>query len=323
MSTSRLFLQLVAAAAQPYKPIIAHMVVTRRCNLSCGYCFEYDKVSKPVPTETLEQRIDHVASLGTMMLTLTGGETLLHPDAAELVAYIRGTGMTPLMNTNGYLLTRDRIEQLNDAGLFGLQLSIDNVRPNDVTKKSLKPLLPKLRLLAEHAKFRVRINTVLGSGPPAEAVQVARTVVDLGFDTQCSLVRDETGAIKPLDDESRRAYDEITSMGRRVPRPMSSDGFQTKLMDEGRVDWKCRAGARTFHIDELGLVHLCAPRTGFPGKPIEDYTRADIEQFFHMPKACAATCPVAYAHLASRLDGWRAQDGAAYGACREDLHRRR
>ncbi|MCP4445028.1 MAG: radical SAM protein, partial [Myxococcales bacterium] len=57
------------------------------------------------------------------------------------------------MNTNGYLLTRDRIEALGDAGLYGMQISIDNLTPNETTKKSLKTLLPKLRLLADHAAF--------------------------------------------------------------------------------------------------------------------------------------------------------------------------
>ena len=154
-----------AAALDPYRPLITHLVITRRCNLSCGYCHEYDKVSPPVPTAVLRERIDYLRRLRSVMVTLTGGESLLHPDAAALVAHVRARGMVPLLNTNGYLLTRDRIRRLNDAGLYGLQLSIDNVRPNATTKKSLRPLLPKLRLLAEHARFRVRIEHRARLGP--------------------------------------------------------------------------------------------------------------------------------------------------------------
>ncbi len=180
------------------RPIVTHLVVTRRCNLSCGYCFEHDKVSAPVPLATLKQRIDHLANLRSVFVTLTGGESLLHPDIVELVRYVRERGTEPFLNTNGYLLTREIVEGLNAAGRYAMQLSIDNARPNETSKKSLKPLRPKLRLLARHAKFRVRINTVLGS-TPEEALEVARTVVAYGFDSNCSLVREESGVLVQPD----------------------------------------------------------------------------------------------------------------------------
>jgi MoaA/NifB/PqqE/SkfB family radical SAM enzyme len=304
----KLLLRVLRAAIDRDRPLITHLVITRRCNLSCGYCFEYDKVSPPVPLAVLHERIDHLARLGSVFVTLTGGESLLHPQVVELVKYVRDQGMAPLLNTNGYLLTREIIEGLNEAGLYGLQLSIDNAKPNAVSKKSLKPLMPKLRLLAAHARFRVRINTVLGSSPPAEALEVARTVVGLGFDSNCSLVRDDSGALIAPDAETRAAYEEIRGLGNRLPRFLDDDYTET-LLDRGTIEWKCRAGARTFLVCEDGLVHLCQPRMGNPGTPLADYTVADIRRAFDAPKPCAATCPIAYAHHASKLDGWRPQRG--------------
>ncbi len=309
-STLRIAGRLLSAALDPDRPLITHLVITRRCNLSCGYCFEYDKVSPPVPTDALKARLDHLAMLRSVFVTLTGGESLLHPAAAELVAHANARDMVPFLNTNGYLLTREWIDKLNDAELFALQISVDNVTPNAVSMKSLKTLRPKLELLARHARFRVRINCVLGSSPPAEAVEVARTALDLGFDVSTSLLRDGSGATPPLDDAARAAYAEIRALGKRAPGYLGDD-FTRTIVDDGELEWKCRSGARTFHVDEHGLVHLCAPRTGTPAKPLELYTVDDIRHYFRAPKPCAATCPVAYAHHASRLDGLRAQDGAA------------
>jgi len=306
---ARLIARLAAAALDPDVPIITHLVITRRCNLSCGYCFEYDKVSPPVPRAALEARIDHLARLRSIFVTLTGGESLLHPDVVALVRHARARGMEPLLNTNGYLLTRATVEALNQAGLYAMQLSIDNARPNAVSKKSLKPLLPKLRLLAAHARFRVRVNTVLGASPPAEAVEVARAAVAFGFDSNCSLVRDASGALAPPSAATRAAYAEIRALGRRLPAFLDDD-FTRELLDAGRVGWKCRAGARTFLVCEDGLVHLCQPRMGLPGTPLERYTVDDVRRAFAAPKPCAATCPIAFAHHASKLDGWRAQPGA-------------
>ena len=310
-SSLRIATRVARAALDADRPLVTHLVITRRCNLACGYCVEYDHESPPVPTDTLRDRIDHLARLRSVFVTLTGGESLLHPEAAALVDHVAMRGMVPFLNTNGFLLTRRWIDALGAAGLHAMQISVDNVHPNEVSKKSLKTLLPKLHLLAEHARFRVRINCVLGSSPPEEAVEVARTAIELGFDISTSLLRNTDGSIAAQDDRARAAYAAIRALGKRAPSYLGDD-FTQPLLDEGAAaEWKCRAGARTFIVDEFGLVHLCAPRTGTPAKPLAAYTVDDIRAYFDAPKPCAATCPVAYAHHASRLDKLRSQHGAA------------
>ena len=113
---------------------------------------------------TMRERLDHLARLRTANIEISGGEPLLHPDLDELIRHIRGTGALAGLITNGYLLNEKRIEDFNDAGLDHLQISIDNVTPDDVSKKSLKVLDAKLQMLAKHAAFSVNINSVLGGG---------------------------------------------------------------------------------------------------------------------------------------------------------------
>ena len=84
----------------------------------------------------MERRIDELGRLGTSVITISGGEPLLHPDLDRVIARIRKTGAIAGMITNGYLLMPDRIERLNRAGLDHMQISIDNVMPDDVSKKS-------------------------------------------------------------------------------------------------------------------------------------------------------------------------------------------
>src|SRR5579871_5444406 len=98
-------------------PILAHIIPMRRCNLACAYCNEYDDHSKPVPLETMYERIDRLAELGTTIVTTSGGEPLLHPDLDLILGRIRRHGMIAGMITNGYLLTAERIKRLNRAGL--------------------------------------------------------------------------------------------------------------------------------------------------------------------------------------------------------------
>ena len=146
-------------------PVLAHVIPMRRCNLACAYCNEFDDHSRPVPLETMRERLDRLADLGTTIVTISGGEPLLHPDLDQIVAW-----------ANGYLLAADRVKRLNRAGLDHLQISIDNVLPDDVSKKSLKVLDRKLQVLAEHADFHVNINSVVGGGirNPQDALVVGR-----------------------------------------------------------------------------------------------------------------------------------------------------
>src|SRR6202011_19575 len=157
-------------------PLLAHIIPIRRCNLACEYCNEYDDFSKPVPTETMFERVDKLAELGTSVITISGGEPLLHPELDEIIHRIRKRGKIAGLITNGYLLVSERIQRLNRAGLEWLQISIDNVTPDKVSKKSLKVLDKKLELLAEHADFHVNINSVVGSGThnPHDALVVGR-----------------------------------------------------------------------------------------------------------------------------------------------------
>jgi len=156
-------------------PYMAHIVPMRRCNLACTYCNEFDDVSDPVPIEEMERRIDELGRLGTSVITISGGEPLLHPELDRVIQRIRKTGAIAGMITNGYLLMPDRIERLNRAGLDHMQISIDNVMPDAVSKKSLKVLDAKLKMLAEHADFHVNINSVVGGGiaHPTDALTVS------------------------------------------------------------------------------------------------------------------------------------------------------
>src|SRR5580698_4924356 len=198
-------------------PIMAHIIPIRRCNLSCTYCNEYDDFSPPVPTDVVIGRINLLADLGTSIVTLSGGEPMLHPDLDEIIAAMRRRGVIAGMITNGYLLMPDRIKRLNDAGLDHMQISIDNVKPDDVSKKSLKVLDKKLEMLAEHAEFHVNINSVVGGGihDPNDALIVGKRALGLGFSSTIGIIHDGSGQLRPLGERERAVYHEMKAMENR------------------------------------------------------------------------------------------------------------
>jgi MoaA/NifB/PqqE/SkfB family radical SAM enzyme len=287
-------------------PVMAHIIPIRRCNLSCKYCNEYDDFSKPIPLETMKRRVDDLARLGTTIVTLSGGEPLLHPDLDEIIAHMRTYPILVGMITNGYLLTADRIQRLNRAGLDHLQISIDNVMPDDVSKKSLKVLDKKLQLLAEHADFHVNINSVVGSGTrnPHDALVVGRRAVQLGLTSTIGIIHDGEGQLRPLADEEREVFLEMKQLEKKNYSRLN--WFQNNIAHGKPNEWRCRAGARYVYICEEGLVHYCSQQRGYPGIPLEQYTVEDIRREFLTEKSCAPHCTVSCVHQVSYFDFWRA-----------------
>jgi MoaA/NifB/PqqE/SkfB family radical SAM enzyme len=286
-------------------PILAHIIPIRRCNLSCAYCNEYDKVSSPVSLAEMQRRIDLLAALGTAIITFSGGEPLLHPELDEMIRSIRAHGMIATLITNGYLLTPDRIHRLNRAGLEHLQISIDNVQPDTVSKKSLKVLEKKLQWLADHAEFDVNINSVLGAGVqnPEDALTITRRALELGFETTVGIVHDHSGQLQPLQDKEKAVYEQIRNERKPAFWAFAYDNLFHKNLALGQPnDWHCRAGSRYLYICEDGLVHYCSQQRGYPAIPLENYTHEDLDREYWTRKPCAPYCTISCVHRVAMID---------------------
>lgn len=293
--------------AAPDHPILAQIVPIRRCNLSCTYCNEYDKTSPPVATEAMIRRLDKLSELGTQIVTFSGGEPTLHPELDLLIRRVRDNGAIVTVITNGYFLTPDRIKRLNAAGLDYLQISIDNVQPDAVSKKSLKVLDQKLEWLAEHADFSVTINSVLGSDidKSEDAYQIATRARGLGFNSTVGILHDGAGQLQPLDSEQRSVYERISAVKGGLFSFSHFDAFQRNVIRGLPNAWHCRAGGRFLYICEDGLVHYCSQQRGKPGVPLERYTREDIVREAATPKGCAPFCTISCVHQTAMMDELR------------------
>jgi len=294
------------ALASTDHPLLAHIIPMRRCNLACTYCNEFDDFSKPVPIDEMYRRIDKLGALGTSVVTISGGEPLMHLELDDVIRRIRANGIVAGLITNGYLLVAERIQRLNRAGLEWLQISIDNVNPDEVSKKSLKVLDKKLQLLAEHADFHVNINSVVGSGisHPQDALVIGKRAVELGFTSTIGIIHDGSGQLQLLGEEERRIYHEMQALEKSSFTRVNK--FQDNIAKGLPNDWRCRAGARYLYICENGLVHYCSQQRGYPGIPLEEYTRDDLRREYLTEKSCAPHCTVSCVHQVSIFDSWRA-----------------
>jgi len=301
----------VNSVRRPESPLLAQLVVIRRCNLSCGYCNEYDDHSPPIPVEELFARVDHLAKLGCLILTLTGGEPFMHPNLDQVVARAVSHGMVVTSISNAYPITKGWIERMNDAGLSLLQVSVDNMEPNDVSQKSWSKIKKRLLLLKEQAKFNLNVNAVLGSSPPQQTRELIDEIRSLGFYMTVGLLHDRQGQIDPglIGDILPEFYEEMQALCNKSFFHRFGEGWEQKMLRGGIAPWRCRAGARYLYVDEFGNVAYCSQRRAEPGVSLLDYTRVDLKREYNRPKGCEASCTIACVRRASSLDEWRPQPG--------------
>ena len=290
-----------------YGPFLSQIVITRRCNLSCGYCFEFDKTSSPIPYETLDERFHKLRELRSWVVCFVGGEPTLHPELVKLVRRVRELGFRRRqLITNGFCLTEELVRELNDAGLSDLQLSVDGVRRNDVTEKVIEGLAARLEMLGRVADFRVTLSAVIGSSPPEEALEVVNFAEANGFKPRVLLIHDEDGLVK-LSPEELSTYRSVKDRLGRYGR--EAGDYRDKLLRDGRAPFRCRSGARYLYIDEFGEVRWCSQRREPEefSMPLMDYSIDTLRQQFETAKDCNERCSIGCARTASAFDQWRPQ----------------
>lgn len=281
-------------------------MVLRRCNLSCAYCNEFDQSSDPVPLETLKARAGKLKELGAFSINLTGGEPTMHPDLPELIRYCRHElkFLRTTMISNGFYLKPEYIEKLNAAGLQDMQISIDGVKPNDMTVKVLDSLRKRLGYLKEYAKFNVVVSGVVGSCPPEESFEVIRYAKEMGFKPRVLLIHDHDGQVK-LSDEELQVYHKIKKL---IPKsfPEFTD-YRDTMIAEGRAPFKCRGGSRYLYVDEFGKAAWCSQTRNVFSKDLMEYSYKDLKREFYSYKSCQDKCTLGCVRAASSVDGWRSQ----------------
>lgn len=282
-------------------PLDAQLIITRRCNLSCGYCSEYDNFSQPVPLDDLKRRIDALHGLGSANITLLGGEPLMHPEIAEIVRYA-GRKCNVSLVTNGFLLRSGVIAALNEAGLNNLTVSIDTLHadPTRYIQKSLRSLRTRLERLQRLARFDVHVTAVLCESSRDDFRELVAEIERFGFRMSVNLIHNARGYVTIEGQPYLDLYEEFYRYGK--PFTFLDYEYGKELLQGERPQWKCRAGARYLYVDEHGKVQLCASQMGRLGKPLEEYTAADLKEHSRTEKGCEEGCSVGCAFRCSLVD---------------------
>jgi len=295
------FLAHAAKRLLDHKALYAQLIITRDCNLSCAYCNEYTPGAPHVPTDELLRRIDKLNKLGVLVYDILGGEPVMHPNLPALVAYIKnkqnGTNLVTVIS-NGFLLTADIIDALNQAGLDLMQLSVDSVKPGALSMKSLKSLLSKLKILAERARFTVKVQTVLTPETAKEYDAFRKLLVDFPFDFSFSFLHEAGGKIAIKGREYVDLFDRHQLWG---GMRLYQQDARALLEGDFNRPWQCLGGSKFLYVNTNGHIQWCSQQTG-ADIPLKDATTDDLHAA-HTHKPCEAGCAVGCARLVSHALG--------------------
>jgi MoaA/NifB/PqqE/SkfB family radical SAM enzyme len=277
------------------KPLQCSLYLTDRCNLDCSYCTEYDN-SRPHPRlEDLKLWIKKIRDLGTMRIALVGGEPLTHPNVVELVRYCRELGFATSLTTNGFLLTRKLLKELEEAGLQVMQISVDRMTPSPITKKSFKTILPKLDYFKD-SKVRLHITGVICADTLPESKAVLETGLARGIPTEVRLVHADPLSRFRVErgnkEELEGFIDSMIERKRRGEKIHTNDAilrYQKGLLRNEPIDWTCTAGYKLFFVSAQGKFWECSMVHG--EKHIMDITAEDLHANYRK-KSCQAGCGV-------------------------------
>ncbi len=144
--------------------------ITTHCNLNCPGCYRGcdrdDNVAIHEKLEDVKNNIKEIQKIrNCQIISISGGEPLMHPNIVEIVAFVKKSGMIPFVHTNGVLLTEELISKLKKNGLGGLIIRVDSLSENrknnekelNKTRKMYGEMIAKIK--GVHLTFLCVVNS--------------------------------------------------------------------------------------------------------------------------------------------------------------------
>ena len=113
-----------------FGPSHAQIAVTNKCPQNCDYCYNKKRSGSPMDTAVILKTVRELREMGVFWLGLTGGEPLLNHDIVKIIENA-SNDCTVKLFTTGCSLTRKLAEEMKDAGLCSVSVSLDHWNPEE------------------------------------------------------------------------------------------------------------------------------------------------------------------------------------------------
>jgi len=205
-------------------PLVLMLEPLFRCNLACAGC---GKIQHPVETLrrhlTPQQCFDAVDECGAPMVSIPGGEPLLHPQIDEIVAGLVARKKYIYLCTNAILL-EEHLDKFTPSKYLSFSVHVDGLQKEHdeaVCRNGVYDVAVSAIRAAVDRGFRVTTNTTLfNHADPDRVRQMFDTLMDLGVEGM--MVSPGYPYEKAPDQQHFLHREETKSLFRRILAPQSS-----------------------------------------------------------------------------------------------------
>ncbi len=234
--------------------------ITSRCNFDCLYCHQ-EGISKnsngEMSVEEIERIVGICADHGVRRVKVTGGEPLLRKDVCDIFDVIASTkGVKDVsMTTNGFLLDK-YAQELKDAGLDRVNVSLDSVRPevfSKVTKGDLNKVITGIKTAIDVNLNPVKLNMVAMRGINTDEIPDM-----IKFASETGAILQLIGLMK--NEYSKDFFDkyfyDLTPLEKEFERD-ATDVYVRKFM-QGRTKYILDRGTEVEVVFPMHNTNFCA-----------------------------------------------------------------
>jgi hopanoid biosynthesis associated radical SAM protein HpnH len=233
-----------------YYPFLVEIEPLFACNLSCGGCGKIQH-----PTEVLRQRLSvedvvgAVEESGTPMVSIAGGEPLLHPDIERMIAELVRRKVYVYLCTNGVLLRR-RLDRFTPSRFLSFVLHVDGLRERHDASVDRAGVFDEVVEAIKEAKargFRVTTNSTFFNTDEPKTVRDVLDFLNNDLEVDAMMISPAYAYEKAPDQEHFLGPEQTKDLFRRAfaggKRKSWRLNHSPLFLDflEGKVDFECTA----------------------------------------------------------------------------------
>lgn len=278
-------------------PFFSSIELTSRCNLRCTFCYLDHSDTDELSTEEIKDYLDQLARLGSLFLSLTGGEPLLRKDFWEIVRHADNLGFALNLKTNGTLIDEKTAERIAGLSFYRVDISLLGATPEahdriTQVQGSLEKTLQGVRRLREKGVQVFLMSTIIRDN--LLEFNKIKALADK-MDAQLA----STPLIYPKNDAGKQPLryrltdEELALYFRETLNPQSTNILCADADSDPLI---CQAGRTDISINSQGKVYPCL---GFPWE-VGDLRKENLEGIIKNSK---------------RLSLFRSLDGSDFKEC--------